>query len=467
MPLTLYIGKIPAALPDDLLQRVLECCGKVQKWSRPADATHALKPFGFCTFEHGISALRCRSVVAKLDLSPVCPSPDGEPVLLQVKAGTKETAALDSLALSEDRDRSAGDPLAKGEDAAVADRVQSVLRRRGGEGQVAEPDAGPAVSILDLDDMERETLVLGEIEKFRIRQAHRDKEVDEQRKARLRLRIEQLKDRQRIDRDKPQEVPCPPAAEKPPAPPKEKERAREREREREESAREQEAKRRRKQQVLEMLAEEAGMPLSSFVPAEEVSVAAPAAPALPAISLQPFKQPSKQPPRPSVSAPLFQAAEEAAPSLRPLVPLDITEEERRAAREYQTSGEDGESAAGTAQSRRQPLSHDEIKLRQKQIVDRIPTQRKELFQCAVDWEAVDRHRIVEGVMRSWVVKKIVEYLGEEEATLTDFILSKLSSRSSPDSLLTELAAVLDDDAEQFVIKMWRMLIFSALKTHVV
>jgi RNA-binding protein 25 len=43
-------------------------------------------------------------------------------------------------------------------------------------------------------------------------------------------------------------------------------------------------------------------------------------------------------------------------------------------------------------------------------------------------------------MRSWVLKKMVEYLGEEEPTLTDFILSKLQKRCQPHELLTELSA---------------------------
>jgi hypothetical protein len=38
-------------------------------------------------------------------------------------------------------------------------------------------------------------------------------------------------------------------------------------------------------------------------------------------------------------------------------------------------------------------------------------------------------------MKGWVVKKMVEYLGEEEATLTEFILSKLKKRCKPEELL--------------------------------
>ena len=39
-------------------------------------------------------------------------------------------------------------------------------------------------------------------------------------------------------------------------------------------------------------------------------------------------------------------------------------------------------------------------------------------------------------MRVWTLKKMTEYLGEEEHTLTDFILSKLHKRCQPIELLT-------------------------------
>jgi hypothetical protein len=42
----------------------------------------------------------------------------------------------------------------------------------------------------------------------------------------------------------------------------------------------------------------------------------------------------------------------------------------------------------------------------------------------------------------------------------DFIMTKLQRRCPPGALLTELTAVLDDDAEPFVVKLWRMLIYS-------
>lgn len=58
-------------------------------------------------------------------------------------------------------------------------------------------------------------------------------------------------------------------------------------------------------------------------------------------------------------------------------------------------------------------------------------------------------------MKPWVTKKIVEYLGEEEATLIEFVLAKMSNHMAPQEILDQLAFVLEDEAEVFVIKLWR------------
>lgn len=71
--------------------------------------------------------------------------------------------------------------------------------------------------------------------------------------------------------------------------------------------------------------------------------------------------------------------------------------------------------------------------------------------------------IVEKRIRPWVAKKIVEYLGEEEETLMSFIISKLKERTGAAAILAELANVLESEAEIFVIKLWRMIIFEVLR----
>ena len=50
--------------------------------------------------------------------------------------------------------------------------------------------------------------------------------------------------------------------------------------------------------------------------------------------------------------------------------------------------------------------------RLKALADALPTSKEALFAHVVPWQACDRHGVVEGVLKPWVVKKFVEYLGE-------------------------------------------------------
>jgi len=98
----------------------------------------------------------------------------------------------------------------------------------------------------------------------------------------------------------------------------------------------------------------------------------------------------------------------------------------------------------------------------KTIIDTIPTTKEHLFSYPISWDVVDQNNIVDKKMRPWVTKKIVEYLGEEEKTLIDFILNKISGHTTPAEIVDQLQLVLDEEAEVFLVKMWRMLIFEML-----
>lgn len=66
---------------------------------------------------------------------------------------------------------------------------------------------------------------------------------------------------------------------------------------------------------------------------------------------------------------------------------------------------------------------------------------------------------MEKKIRPWINKKIIEYIGEPEPTLVDFICSKVVAGSAPQGILDDVQMVLDDEAEVFVVKMWRLLIY--------
>ena len=92
----------------------------------------------------------------------------------------------------------------------------------------------------------------------------------------------------------------------------------------------------------------------------------------------------------------------------------------------------------------------------KELIAAIPTRRDALYESAVDWEAAEAAGVLESKIRPWLAKKIAEYLGEEELTLVEFVMTKLAERLPPAKIEAEMVQVLDDDAEMFVVKLWRL-----------
>ena len=134
--------------------------------------------------------------------------------------------------------------------------------------------------------------------------------------------------------------------------------------------------------------------------------------------------------------------EDELPKKRKLVPLQYTEEENKVVK--------------TAEEERK---HAEEKRRMvRALIERIPTQKDDLFDYNLDWSMVD-NVLMEKRIQPWITKKIIEYIGEEEPTLVEFICSKIMTKSSPEKILEDISMVLDDEAEVFVVKMWRLLIY--------
>ncbi|XP_057822191.2 RNA-binding motif protein 25 isoform X2 [Cryptomeria japonica] len=100
----------------------------------------------------------------------------------------------------------------------------------------------------------------------------------------------------------------------------------------------------------------------------------------------------------------------------------------------------------------------------RQLIDTIPKTKEELFAYNIDWAIYDKHNLHER-MRPWISKKITEFLGEEEPTLVDFVVLNTKKHESAAHMLELLESILDDEAEMFVLKMWRMLIFEIKKVE--
>lgn len=66
--INVYVGKLKAEANNSLVQELLMCCGRVEKWNRAVDpSTDLPKAFGFCTYRNAQAAaiavqVRCRTV---------------------------------------------------------------------------------------------------------------------------------------------------------------------------------------------------------------------------------------------------------------------------------------------------------------------------------------------------------------------------------------------------------------------
>ncbi|XP_034435590.1 RNA-binding protein 25b isoform X1 [Hippoglossus hippoglossus] len=134
------------------------------------------------------------------------------------------------------------------------------------------------------------------------------------------------------------------------------------------------------------------------------------------------------------------------PRKRKLVPLDYDDDDK-------SLGVDG---AGLSSIK--GADNEEKRKNIKSLIEKIPTAKPELFSYPLDWTMVDT-TLMERRVRPWINKKIIEYIGEEEATLVDFVCSKVMTHSMPQSILDDVAMVLDEEAEVFIVKMWRLLIY--------
>uniref|UniRef100_A0A914BYJ1 PWI domain-containing protein n=1 Tax=Acrobeloides nanus TaxID=290746 RepID=A0A914BYJ1_9BILA len=114
----------------------------------------------------------------------------------------------------------------------------------------------------------------------------------------------------------------------------------------------------------------------------------------------------------------------------------------------------------TGEERAQVMTPEERKKMIKDLIDRIPTGKEELFNYKVQWDFVDS-KLVENRIQPWVNKKIRDYLGEDEPALANFIGEKIIAHVEPHKLLADLSLVLDDEAEVFIVKMWRLIIYES------
>ncbi|GAC75206.1 hypothetical protein PANT_14d00085 [Moesziomyces antarcticus T-34] len=86
----------------------------------------------------------------------------------------------------------------------------------------------------------------------------------------------------------------------------------------------------------------------------------------------------------------------------------------------------------------------------------LPSDTAELLAQTPGWEWIDAAMVRK--YRSWVDAQIEESLGEKVDELVNVVVETIQSHASASALVEVVEPVLDDEAEAFVEKLWRMLL---------
>lgn len=145
-----------------------------------------------------------------------------------------------------------------------------------------------------------------------------------------------------------------------------------------------------------------------------------------------------------------EAEDAGGPKRRKLVKLDYDHEEKQQQSKghgkgggAQNNGAESAAAAAAAQKRSTEdiaKSQEERRKHIKSIIDKIPTEKADLFAYQLEWSEIDQ-TLMEKKIRPWINKKIIEYIGEPEPTLVDFICSKVMAGSTPAGILDDVQMV--------------------------
>merc|ERR1712166_923167 len=455
---TVYVGKIPQGLPDTFLKELLEKCGVVSSWERVTDPTTGQpKSFGFCKFADADGVLRALRLLNALDV-------DSSQLLLKVDQKTQ--SYLD--AYEAEKNMAAGGGASAGEqnDSEAVAGIKQLVDKR--PARTVQPSSLGAPGGPEKTREEREREREEERQRHRKREAEAElqkRERDWQRRETDKEREQQREENRKssFERDVAKRVADDEAALK-----EDEEwdtwwqrhekvgHQRRRMRDREED--DDKADRRREKEESEAADRKKIEDEEMRKKEEESRKVEDAAKEAARAKLSAALAGKKEATLKRKASSLFKIDDDSD-AKKQLIKLEYTEEELKARDpNYKTAAELAELAVQEkAKKVREQVS---------KLVKIIPTDKEELFKHDLNWETVDKGQIVATKMTPWITKKIAEFLGEEEESMIKFVSGMLEQHTAAAEVVEKLAVILEDDAEAFVIKMWRMLIFEYMRWEI-
>ncbi len=189
-PMNVFVGKLPLDVHESCVEALLKQCGGVLKWKRSVGENNIPKAFGFCTFSDAQGALAAVELLNEFDLK-------GQKI--QVKTGQKEQAILDDLitkrrALTSAATQTYSSPPGGVQRSPADEEKLSRLRTFVSSIDTTKPVPAAALASLMPNAPapgSKEQMIAEEMEKFREKQAQRDKELEDERRRKLQAKVQE------------------------------------------------------------------------------------------------------------------------------------------------------------------------------------------------------------------------------------------------------------------------------------
>ncbi|KAI9566278.1 hypothetical protein HD554DRAFT_2119014 [Boletus coccyginus] len=105
---------------------------------------------------------------------------------------------------------------------------------------------------------------------------------------------------------------------------------------------------------------------------------------------------------------------------------------------------------------------EKAKERLQTIKESVPHDKETLFKAKVRWDGLN-DSMVDRKFEPLVKRLMVKYLGElEDDDLIMFVLEHLKDHKSPQKLVDGLEPVLEEEAQEFAVNVWRQVIFESM-----
>eukprot|EP01132_Coremiostelium_polycephalum_P003282 gene3282-4111_t len=503
---TVYVGKIPPVVEDEFIRKLLEQCGKVAKWNRASG-----KGFGFCEYESPEGALRALRLLSELEI-------DEKKLLVKVedkvqkflneyvekkkkdllekksspskKEGEEQTIGdeeqeegktdkqqqndQDTTAMNEDKDDFENQ---ENEDLIIRETLRTMIAQNAHNIYIKKMETLQEQN--DFYNKDRKDLTREEKIKVIEKEKEKEKEREKERESKRRERdLRDFREKERLweSRERSKE--------------KEREREKEREKERvktekyqrqlemEEYSDTEERMRKRlrsrdsiKQRQREKEDDEKDR-LKEQQEIEQQRQHQQEMEILNRVQLDLTGKKAKL-----VTNRGFSTMEQDEPEFNQtkkkqnFIPLDFSDDILK--NNNITNGINSNNNNNNNQKQQQQQQQQQqIKIQKtkeeiQEMISKLPSEKEDVFAMALEWDIIDKYNIIDQKMQPWIMKKVIEFFGgKEDAPLDyiDYIINLLKERSPPKDIISKLQEVFDNEAESFVIRMWRMFLFNIVLT---